>query len=189
MRLVERITRGTVLVASPLLRDPNFDHTVVLLCEHEEGGSWGLVLNRRTELTFGDLLDDVPFPAASRGPVHWGGPVETSRMQVLHHLRQEIPGTLELLPGVALGLESEAFRDIAAEERLADEALHAYVGHAGWAPEQLDEELATGSWIMCTASPRLVFDTDPKAMWESTLRALGPEYARLTQVPTDPRLN
>ncbi len=189
MKPVERIVPGTFLLASPLLRDPNFDHTVVLMCEHGDGGSWGLVLNRRTELTFGELLDDLPFPAGSRGPVLWGGPCETSRMQVLHRLRREIPEALEVLPGLQLGLEPEVFREIAAEERLPGEALIAYIGHAGWSSGQLDAELETGSWILCGGDPRVVFEAPPETMWESALQALGPKYARLATVPVDPRLN
>jgi putative transcriptional regulator len=186
---VDRVTSGTLLLASPLLRDPNFDHTVVLMCEHEEGGSWGLVLNRRTPLTFGDLLDGLPFPAGSAGPVHWGGPCETSRMQVLHRLRDDSSGVSEILPGVRLGLEPDRFRAVVAEERLPGEALHAYVGHAGWGAGQLEAELEVRSWIVCSADPQLVFDTEPDAMWETALRSLGPEYARLVNVPIDVRLN
>jgi putative transcriptional regulator len=186
---VDRVTTGTFLLASPLLRDPNFDHTVVLMCEHGEGGSWGLVINRRTGLTFGELLDDLPFPASAAGPVLWGGPVETSRMQVLHRLRTGVPGGLEVLPGVQLGMEPDRFREVAAEERLPGEAVHAYVGHAGWGPGQLDAELESGSWIVCTGEARLVFETEPGRMWETALGALGPSFARLATVPPDPRWN
>jgi putative transcriptional regulator len=189
MKPVSVITRGTFLVASPLLRDPNFDHTVVLMCEHEAGGSWGLVLNRRTHLTFGELLDDLPFPGSSQGPVHWGGPCETTRMQILHRLRRDVSATLEVLPGVHLGLEHEQFREIAAESRQPGEALQAYVGHAGWGAGQLDAEMQTGSWITCSGDPRIVFDTRPEVMWERVLRSLGPDYTRLTWVPVDPRVN
>ena len=189
VKLVEAPEAGTFLLASPLLRDPNFDHTVVLMCEHGSGGSWGLVLNRRTALTFGDLLDDLPFPAGSRGPVHWGGPCETSRMQVLHRLRRETPGSMEIFPGVQLGLEPDAFREVVAEERLPGEIVHAYVGHAGWGAGQLEAELLTNSWIVCSGDPLLAFENDPVTMWEAALHALGPRYAHLARVPSDPRLN
>jgi putative transcriptional regulator len=189
MQLVETPAPGTFLLASPLLRDPNFDHTVVLVCEHGRGGSWGLVLNRRTGLTFGELLDDLPFPAGAGGPVHWGGPCETSRMQILHSLRRETPGSLEIFPGVRLGLEPDVFREVVSEERLSGEVLHAYVGHAGWGAGQLQAELETGSWIVCTGDPRLALEGDPGTMWEAALAALGPRYAQLADVPPDPRMN
>jgi putative transcriptional regulator len=186
---VDSVQRGSFLVASPLLRDPNFVHTVVLMCEHGDGGSWGLVLNRRTELTFGELLDDLPFPASSEGPVFWGGPVEPSRMQVLHRLRREIPDELEIAPDLKLGIDADTFRDVVASTRMPGEALHAYVGHAGWAPGQLEAELGTGSWIVCTGDAAIVFDTNPDEIWDRVLHALGPSYARLVRVPADPRVN
>lgn len=176
-------------MASPLLRDPNFVRTVVLMCEHGEGGSWGLVVNRRTALTFGELLDDLPFPASAEGPVFWGGPVEPSRMQVLHRLRREIPDVLEIVHDMGLGLDADMFREVVGVRLLPGEALHAYVGHAGWGPGQLEAELEGKSWIVCTADDSVVFDTNPDEMWDRILRALGPSYARLVDVPLDPRAN
>jgi hypothetical protein len=128
---IDRVTAGTFLVASPLLRDPNFVRTVVLLCEHGSGGSWGLVVNRRTALTYGELLEDLPFPAAAAGPVYWGGPCETSRMQVLHQLRRFVESDLEVCPGVTLGLPPETLRTVLATPLSPGESLHAYLGHAG----------------------------------------------------------
>lgn len=189
MRPVEEVASGIFLVASPMLRDPNFVRTVVLLCEHGEGGSWGLVVNRRTALTFGELLEDLPFPASASGPVFWGGPCETSRMQVLHRLRRELPDELEVCPGIGLGMEPATFRRLTAESLLPGEALHAYVGHAGWGSGQLDAELATGSWITCSADSAIVFDTPAPRIWDKVLESLGPSYARLTRYPVDPRLN
>ena len=171
------------------MRDPNFVRTVVLVCEHGEGGSWGLVVNRRTALTFGELLEDLPFPAASEGPVFWGGPVEPSRMQVLHRLRREIPNVLEIGQDLSLGIDADTFREVVAQRLLPGEALNAYVGHAGWGPGQLEAELEGRSWIVCTADDVVVFDTNPDEMWDRVLSSLGPSYARLVDVPLDPRAN
>jgi len=189
LRTVETVTTGTFLVASPALRDPNFVRTVVLMCEHGPGGSWGLVVNRRTDLTFGDLLDDLPFPAQSEARVFWGGPVEPSRMQTLHRLRHGTDLDVPVCAGVNLGLDADTFRQVVANALLPGEALQTYVGHSGWGPGQLDAELAMGSWITCTADASFVFDTDPADTWERVLRALGPGYARLASVPLDPRIN
>ena len=189
MKPVDSVTQGTFLVASPILRDPNFLRTVVLVCEHGDGGSWGLIVNRRTELTISELVDDMPVPSVVPGVVHWGGPVETTRLQVLHRLRRDLDGELELCPGVHLGLEVDVLRRLSEQPLLPGEALHAYVGHAGWEGGQLDAELDTGSWITCTASQRIIVDTKPDDMWDRVLLSLGPRFASLTRVPLDPRLN
>jgi putative transcriptional regulator len=67
--------------------------------------------------------------------------------------------------------------------------LHAYIGHAGWAPGQLDLEIAGGSWVLCSADGTLLFETNPDEMWEHVLRSMGPSYERLLRVPVDPRVN
>lgn len=189
MRIVETVTPGTFLVATPPLRDPNFVRTVVLMCEHGDGGSWGLVINRKTDLTFGDLLDDLPFPAAAEDRVFWGGPVETSRMQTLHALRSGTEHEIAVCPGVHLGLDADTFRRVAGTALLPGEALQSYVGHAGWGPGQLEAELSLGSWITCTADASFVFETDPRDTWERVLISLGPRYAQLASIPLDPRSN
>ncbi|NNE44879.1 MAG: hypothetical protein HKN12_11790 [Gemmatimonadetes bacterium] len=189
MKPVNHVAAGTFLVASPMLQDPNFVRTVVLMCEYGPEGSWGLVLNRRTALTYGELLDELPFPAAGGGPVFWGGPCETSRMQVLHSLREGACEEPELIPGVRMGLTPEQFRNAAADPRLPGESLHAYVGHAGWGASQLDLEIDAGSWILCSGDPDIVFETEPENAWEQVLLSLGPEYPRLMDYPADPRLN
>ena len=189
MRPVDEITPGTFLVASPLLQDPNFVRTVVLMCAHGDHGSWGLVVNRLTGFTYGELLDDLPFPASSQGPVFWGGPCEPSRMQVLHRLRRELPHEMEVCRDVRLGIDVDTFRQIVGDALLPGEALQAYVGHSGWGAGQLDAELESGSWITCSADPQFVFDTSPDDVWETVLRSLGSEFARLAALPGDPRVN
>ena len=183
------MTAGTFLVASPLLRDPNFARTVVLICDHDDEGSWGLVVNRRTTLTFGELLDDLPYSAESGGPVHWGGPCDTERLQLLHDLRREFDNEIEVCPGVHLGIDPTSLREIVADALLPGESLHAYVGYAGWGKGQLAAEIEGGAWITCTADPSIVFDEEPERVWDRVLESLGPKYARLTRVPLDPRWN
>ena len=137
----------------------------------------------------GELLDDLPFAASTSGPIFWGGPCEPTRMQVLHRLRRQLPREVEVCQGLNLGIDSDTFRKILSEALLPGESLHAYVGHAGWGSGQLPAELETGSWITCTADAAIVFEADPEEMWERVLKSLGPEFARLTRVPIDPRLN
>ncbi|MEZ5063680.1 MAG: YqgE/AlgH family protein [bacterium] len=189
MKPVDAVKRGTFLIASPLLRDPNFVHSVVLMCEHGDDGSWGLVLNRRTDASLGELVDSISSPPALAAGVHWGGPVETSRLQVLHRLRRTFDESLDICDGVGLGLTLDDLRRVASRELLPGEALRAYVGHAGWGAGQLDAELDTGSWIVCTADERFVFDIPAETVWDHALRALGPRYETLVNVPVDPRVN
>jgi putative transcriptional regulator len=189
MKVIDRIVPGSFLIASPRLMDPNFVRTVILLCDHNTAGSWGLVLNRRTSLTFGDLLEELPFPGGAVGPVHWGGPCDTSRMQVLHRLRRDADGTLPICRNVQLGLEVERLKAILAEPFLPGESLHAYIGYAGWGPGQLAKELEEESWILSTSRASIVFDTPPEESWERALHSLGDDWGRLAQFPPDRQWN
>jgi putative transcriptional regulator len=110
-------------------------------------------------------------------------------MQVLHRLRRALPDHPEICAGVQLGLDPDTFRRVAAQSRLPGEALHAYVGHAGWGAGQLDAELETDSWIVCTGSSAVVFETRAERMWDRVMESLGADYADLTRYPLDPRLN
>ncbi|MDP6461696.1 MAG: YqgE/AlgH family protein [Gemmatimonadota bacterium] len=189
MKPVEKPGRGVLLLASPRLQDPNFSRTVVLICDHGASGTWGLVLNRRTRLTYGELIDDIPFPGASAGPVHWGGPCSVGSFQLLHRLRRPMEPDLTIGRNIRLGVDPEALRELLGESLLPGEALRAFVGHAGWGEGQLDAEMKTGSWILARASSSLVFDTEPAAMWAEALRSLGNQYAGLADFPADVRYN
>jgi len=189
LKVVDRIVPGIFLVASPRLLDPNFARTVVLLCDHNTQGSWGLVMNRRMNLTFGDLLDALPFPAGAAGPVHWGGPCDTARMQVLHRLRRHPGNCLTICRNVDLGLEIEHLKSILADPLLPGEALNGYIGYAGWGPSQLTQEMEEQSWIPCSANASIVFDTPPDEIWERVLESLGDDWSRLSEFPPDRQWN
>lgn len=189
MKVVDRVVPGAFLFASPILRDPNFARTVVLVCDHGSGGSWGLIVNRRISLTFGDLLESLPFPGACAGPVYWGGPCETARLQILHRLRRESGASLPICRNVELGLDVERLKLLLAEPSLPGEALHGYIGYAGWGPGQLAHELEEKSWFLGAASARLVFDTPADEVWERGLESLGGAYAALARIPVYPQRN
>jgi putative transcriptional regulator len=140
-------------------------------------------------VTFGDLLDDLPFPAGAAGPVHWGGPCDTVRMQVLHRLRRNAGESLTICRNVELGLEIDRLKTILAEPLLPGEALNGYVGYAGWGPNQLAQEMEEQSWILCSARSTIVFDTPPEEIWERVLGSLGDDWSRLSEFPPDRQWN
>src|SRR6185295_7440622 len=100
-------TRGTLLVASPRLLDPNFMHAVVLLCDHGPQGSYGVIVNRRGEIKLSDLGSDAPLLEGRTDPVWFGGPVGVEQLQILHGLGDTVPGALALMPGVQLGGDTQ----------------------------------------------------------------------------------
>ena len=111
------VAPGTLLAAWPDLRDPNFMHSVVLMCQHGESGAYGLVVNRPTELTVADLFPEHALLGELAFPVHLGGPVDHETLQFVHRVPDEIPGGLELGDGVFLGREVEQMHRAAPHQR------------------------------------------------------------------------
>jgi putative transcriptional regulator len=181
--------RGTFLVASPRLLDPNFMHAVVLLCDHGPQGSYGVIVNRRGEITLSDLGSDAPLLKRRDDPVWFGGPVGVEQLQVLHGLSDTVPGSLELLPGVRLGGDPGVLNQALGVGTDSWPATKFIVGYSGWGAKQLEDELREGAWVVCPANDRFVFDDDPLTLWRRVLRARGGPYAELADIPPDPSWN
>lgn len=159
-----------MLVATPGLLDPNFSRTVIFLMEHTEGGAMGLVVNRSLKLNLGRLLQEVGLKDASglTDPVLYGGPVSPARGWVVHDAEWTVDGSLIVAEGVALSSSREVLEAIAQGRGPA--RFNVCLGYAGWGPFQLEQEIASGSWIPVPFRPELIFDIPLMERWERSLR-------------------
>lgn len=187
-RATPKVTRGTFLVATPHLRDPNFRQTVVLICEHGSGGSLGLVINRRTDQHIMEVLPQATGLHDKAGFVYVGGPVQKDNLLVLHRIGREVPEARQIFDGVCLGGDLAVLEETSAEGQEGD-LIRVYMGYAGWAAGQLQFELATGSWIVLPADLKMVFARDPLQVWPTILRSIGGAYTLYATMPPDPSLN
>lgn len=164
---------GKLLVAMPAMGDARFDRSVVFLCVHSEHGSMGLIVNKPVpELSFVNLLEQLGIPDAGGAcPIHFGGPMEGSRGFVLHSPALEAAGTMEVNPAFGMTTTPDILRAIS-RGRGPDHALLA-LGYAGWAPGQLEGELRQNAWLVCDATPELVFAPDNGAKWTGAIRSIG----------------
>ena len=168
--------RGMFLLAAPRLRDPNFAQTVVLLLEYDETGALGLVINRPTEASLHDVLV-TPLPNSEGRAVFAGGPVELRRLIALLRSPVAIDGAERLFGDVyASGSVDTLRRMLERDGHAAD--VHAYLGYAGWAPGQLDAEIARGDWIVAPADAESVFDTPPVDVWPNLMRRNAGRWVR-----------
>jgi putative transcriptional regulator len=166
------------LVAVPQLQDPNFEQTVILLLEHSREGTLGLVLNRESRLTFGELAraQELPVSAGHEGErVHVGGPVEPFRGFILHDA-PETPESQEILPGLFLTVANTAVKPLLLNQKAR---LLFCLGCSGWGPGQLEKELNAGSWLVTEASAEFVLTEEPARMWQSILAQMGIDPHRL----------
>ncbi|UOQ96015.1 YqgE/AlgH family protein [Hymenobacter sp. 5317J-9] len=182
---------GTLLISQPFLGDPNFERSVVLLCRDEaEDGSFGLVLNRQTNLTLADVLD-LPAEAASAAgalPIYVGGPVEPNTLHYLHR-RADLPGAIDLGQDVYWSGDFELLLGLLASGVVPADDVRLFAGYSGWSAGQLAAEMQGGSWIRHPASAGKVFTLASDAFWRDILREKGGRYKVLSNYPVDPRLN
>lgn len=171
-----------LLIAMPGMEDPNFSSTVTLICEHNDEGALGIVINRPLALNLGGLfrqldLDD-PDPQAARSPVLMGGPVGPERGFVLHDPVQDFENTLVVSKQIRLTLSRDII-DAMASGRSPGRTLVA-LGYAGWEPGQLESEMLANSWLTVDATPDIVFDLPFKDRWHAAAAALGIDMSRLS---------
>lgn len=184
---------GRLLVATPLLGDPNFRRSVVLIVEHEvPEGTLGVVLNQPTKVPVGQVLEQWTELATDPSVVFRGGPVSPNSALAL----ALIPGKDEPLGWRALegapALARLGLLDLDTPPRLlapAISSLRVYAGYAGWSPGQLQAEIDEGAWYVLTAEPGDVFSADPERLWRRVLRRQDDDLAFLATYPDDPGLN
>jgi putative transcriptional regulator len=178
--------RGKLLVASPALRDPNFDRTVVLVLEHNEDGALGVVLNRPSELDLAEALPEWGRLALEPAVVFVGGPVQSGSLIGLAAAWTDatVEGWTPLTGRVgAVDLEHP--------ETLAAEVgeVRIFAGYAGWAAGQLEGELEVGAWFVLDAAPDDAFSPEPDRLWRTVLRRQGGRLALLAGYPGHPEWN
>jgi putative transcriptional regulator len=179
------VDAGTLLAAWPDMLDPNFMHRVVLVCQHDADGAYGLVTNRRTELTLQELMPDHELLGSSSFAVHLGGPVDHSTLQFLHVLPDRIPGGICLDGTLWLGGELDALARVVTEDEAAAGSVRVFLGYSGWGAGQLDVELGTGSWIPAPSSKEAVFGEDGEPTWRRVVRSIGAAGRDLENLPPD----
>lgn len=166
-----------LLLSMPQLQDPNFARTVVLLCEFNADGAFGLVLNRPTTMAASELVRlEPPVVGGNEMPLWIGGPVEPQRGWIL--IGDE-PGAefKTIRDGLYLSTSQVLLRRVLAA-RPAPRA-RVLAGYAGWGPGQLDEELAQSAWLLADVDLDIVFDVAAGSMWETALRRLGADPSAL----------
>lgn len=183
---MNELEKGTLLIAEPFLKDPNFQRTVVLMCEHDEEGTFGFVLNRLYKKTLDDLFP--PLEGLDL-PMFYGGPVEQNSLHFLHRLPDDIPGGVEVLPGVFWSGDYEAMIRTLQADRKKSKQIRFFLGYSGWSKGQLEEEMEEKTWITLPATKKLIFDTGHAVIWQEALKTLGGEYRQMVNYPVDPRSN
>lgn len=179
---------GRLLVATPLLGDPNFARTVVLLLDHDGDGALGIVLNRPTEVPVADILPVWQPLVSSPDVVFQGGPVGVDGALGLVRLRRADDEPV----GVRRVSGSLALVDLDTPPEVVEAAvagMRVFAGYAGWAADQLDDEIAEHAWYVVGADAGDPFAATAEGLWRTVLRRQGGDLAMVSTFPDDPSLN
>jgi len=173
---------GHLLIAMPTLMDPNFQRTVTYICEHNEGGALGLVINRPLNLDVGHIFEQLSLPSADPGvarlPVLRGGPVELQRGFVLHDAPGDFESTLAVNNQIRVTTSQDVLTSMASGSG-PDRAI-IVLGYSGWSPGQLEYEISCNSWLSVPASPHIIFDTPFDQRWQEAAGLLGVDLATMS---------
>lgn len=178
--------KGSLLLAEPFMDDPYFHRKVILLCEHNEEGSFGFVLNNYIDLTIDRLMADFPHFGTR---VSVGGPVKNSNLYYIHTLGNQIAGSLQVTDHIFMGGDFEQLKALAEKGQVPEDEIRFFVGYAGWSAGQLRHEISNRSWFITEPDEPLLMDTSGDGLWSTMVSRLGKEYAHLANTPNDPSLN
>ena len=156
-----------LLVASPELRDPNFAQTVVLVLFPQEGGPLGVILNRQTHVSVAEAFADEPQLHQRPEKVYFGGPVRINALMFLFRSADTPRNALLVLDDLYFSGDGSLLDEVLARKRGTVERF--FVGCSGWAPAQLDAEIAQGGWYVLPADLDTILKADPKTMWRRLL--------------------
>ena len=177
---------GRMLIAEPFLQGPYFARSIVLLTEHNEKGTVGFVLNKSTELYPDEVIDDL---LSFEGELFVGGPVSSNTLNFLHTLGPAVPGAIKVTEKVYWGGDFEYLKKMINDGEASSRSVKFFAGYSGWAPGQLEGEIAENSWVVSTLDDEIIMTRDVEDSWERAMKKMGDIYKTWTNFPRNPTFN
>jgi putative transcriptional regulator len=170
------------IIAMPNLADPNFFHTVAFLCQHNQDGALGIVINRPTDMKLGEIFKQMDIkviaPATAEIPVFAGGPVQQDRGFVVHTGGGDWHATMAVSETISLTTSRDVLEAIAAGE--GPEQYLIALGYAGWGAGQLEKEIMDNAWLNTPYGKEVLFDTPVNLRWNAAAEQIGIDINQLT---------
>ncbi len=180
------VGKGKLLIAEPFLGDPNFERSVILLCEDNETGTLGFVLNKPSIVMVNDVLEDMD---GFDQPIYIGGPVDQDCINFIYTGGDIVEDSVEIGEGVFMGGDFDQLFELARYGKLNPDNFRFFLGYSGWDVDQLAMEMNEKTWIIGNTDLKDVMRMDPPSMWHSVLKNMGGKYKMYSNYPIDPRLN
>ncbi|MFV9616654.1 MAG: YqgE/AlgH family protein [Gammaproteobacteria bacterium] len=173
---------GHFLIAMPSLNDGFFNQAVTYICEHDENGSFGIIINQQTGITMKQIAKEMAIEISEnydgKQPVFIGGPVDQGRGFILHQPTGNWQSSLKVNNNVALTTSKDILQAIVNNEGPQDNIVA--LGYAGWAAGQLDSEMANNTWLSCPADEQIIFNTPVEERWKTAAKLIGIDLSLLS---------
>jgi putative transcriptional regulator len=177
---------GKLLIAEPSLLESYFNRSIVLLADHNENGSFGIIINKPTDYKVNDIIKSFP---EFESDIYIGGPLKTDNLFVIHSLGKAISNSIKIAEGVYWGGDFELITNLCKEKKIAADQIRFCVGYAGWTPNQLELEIKEKSWVVAETTSEEIFKTPHEKLWPNKMKSLGYEHAIWANLPSNPFLN
>ncbi|MEN9448920.1 MAG: hypothetical protein RJA25_2210 [Bacteroidota bacterium] len=179
-----KFEKGDLLVAEPYMKDPSFKRSVVLICEHDNEGTLGLVLSRPSIFKVNEMIPNFP---SFQGTVHYGGPIGMDRMNFIHSYGELIENSFHIKDNLYWNGNFDQLKALVKEKKIMPQNIRFFAGYAGWGAGQLEEEMQENSWIIAKNYPEIFKMSE--YMWHDVLVKMGGKNKLIATLPEDPILN
>lgn len=174
---------GDVLISEPFMNDYYFRRSVILMIDHNEEGSLGIIINKRVSIPFNEIVEGFP---EFKADVYLGGPVETDRIFFIHTVGEMIPDSHRISSGLYWSGNVSALKSMIKMDLIKAHELRFFVGYAGWGEGQLIKELQANTWIVGRFTTKELLQTKPGKMWSSFVNQMGIRYSLWSKFPINP---
>ena len=179
-------SRGKILISEPFLRDATFGRSVILLIDHTDEGTMGLIINKPLPIFVNDIIKE--FKYIDDIPLYNGGPVATDTLFYLHTLAN-ISGAIPVSKGLYLNGDFDEIKKYILQGNKVDQHIRFFLGYCGWEGEQLNDELKENTWLVSKEDKDYLMNSDTKDMWKEALEKLGSKYEAWSRFPRVPTFN
>lgn len=180
------VKTGNILLAEPFMMDPNFRRSAVLLCEHNEEGSIGFIMNKKLDMRVDELIADFPEFNAQ---VFYGGPVQTDTIHYIHNVGELLEDSRKVADGVWWGGSFDKLKFLISSQLITLDNIRFFIGYSGWSDGQLVDEMNFGSWITADMHPNYIFKSSPESLWSQIMSNKGDAFSVIATMPEIITLN
>jgi len=179
-------TAGKLLISEPFLPDIYFRRSVVLLIDHSDEGTIGIVLNKPVHVKISDVVDDFVNVDL---PLYSGGPIDVENIFFIHRINDYITSSEKIVDNIFWGGDKDEVAMYLKSSFFSSKDVRAFLGYSGWEPGQLSEELKKGSWIVSNLNANIIFNTNPEDLWKAVVANLGENYKHWLNFPQNYLMN